>query len=369
MRLAALLILLASGPAAAHDYPIKPVRVRLSVEPDRIAVDIDGDSIYWIEEVIGLTPMPARDWPADARAKAERYVNEHLRLAVEGKPLTGRLTDWSYVQRPWEVYEQGRVRLRLSYPAVSDGATLSGEADFFEDYRRERIAGGQPLLPIMDFRTTLSIPGRVARTFELTPGASAFSLPVVQARRGAAARFLECLRVGVASVLNSPEGWAALAALALSLAPGIPSRRRAGGLLAAAAVGAAAGRLPGPVWLEWVAGAAAALAAGRWLGAASAPWLEAAALAALCRAWSFQSLPLLPRAVPGLPERGAAGLGMLAAALAALAAGAAVAATERRAAAAHSQSRAPELFDRRRRLAATAFLVVCGAGLIASFPK
>ncbi|MFI5345954.1 MAG: hypothetical protein ACHQ51_06225 [Elusimicrobiota bacterium] len=367
--LAALLILFTAGTAAAHDYPIKPVLAVLRVEPDRVVADLDSDSIYWIEEVVGLHPLPPRDWPADARARAEKYVNERLRLSVDGKPLHGRLLEASYVQRPWEVNEQGRVRLRLSYPPVADGGTLSGEMDFFEDYRQERLAAKEALLSFMDFRGLLSIPGRVPREFELKPGSFAFSVPVADARRGAFARFLESARVGALSSLDAIEGWAALAALALSLAPGAPSRRRAALLLAAAAAGAAPWPGAAAVPLEWAAGAAAALAAGRWLGVAAVPWLEAAALAALTRAWTIQSLPLLPLSAPGALEHAGAALGLLAAAAAALAAGVAAATADRRAMDAHSQSRAPELFDRRRRLAATALLLICGCGLFATFPR
>jgi hypothetical protein len=368
MRIAALLILLASGPAAAHDYPIKPVQIVLRVEPDRVVADVDSDSIYWIEEIVGLTPMPPRDWPADARVNVEKYVNAHLRLSAGGRRLAGRLIGWSYVQRPWQVYEQGRFRLRLAYPAAADGETLTGEADFFENYRQERLKGKEPLLPIMDFRALVSVPGSPALRFELKPGSVAFSVPVAAARRGAAARFLESLRAGAAAVLDAAEGWAALAALALSLAPGAPSRRRSAGLVAAAVAGAALPAAAGVPWLAWAAGAAAALAAGRWLSEASAPWLEAAAAAALARAWSLEALVALPRSSPGPLERTGAALGLLAVAAAALAAGLAAATAARRAAAVHSESRASELFERRRRLAATALLVVCGGGLIASFP-
>jgi hypothetical protein len=362
-RHAAFLLLLAAGPAVAHDYPIKPVAVELRVEPDRVVADVDSDSIYWIEEVIGLHPMPPRDWPADARARAEKYADEHLRLTVDGKPLPGRLSEASYVQRPWEVNEEGRVRLRLVFPPVADGATLDGAMDFFEDYRQERLASKEAILPFMDFRGRLSVPGRVPHRFELAPGSYAFSVSAADARRTPAARFVESLRVGALSALDSIEGWAALAALALSLAPGVPSRRRAALLFAAAAVGAAPWPGSGGAALEWTAGAIAAVAAGRWLGASAAPWLEAVALAALTRAWSLQSFPFLPLAAPGPLERCGAALGQQAAAAAALAAGIALASADRRAMDAHSASRASELFDRRRRLAATALLLVCGYGL------
>src|SRR5471032_1059836 len=102
MRAAYLpVLLLLARPAAAHDYPIKPVSIALRVEPDRIAADIDSDSIFWIEEV--SSSVPPHDWPADALAKAEAYVNAHLRLKADGRPLAGRLIAASYVQRPWEV--------------------------------------------------------------------------------------------------------------------------------------------------------------------------------------------------------------------------------------------------------------------------
>jgi hypothetical protein len=364
MRAASLLALLLARPAAAHDYPIKPVSVVLRVEPDRLAADIDSDSIYWIEEVVGIHPMVPRDWPADALAKTEAYVNAHLRLNADGRRLTGRLVAASYVQRPWEVNEQGRFHLRMQYPPLDGAATLSGEADFFEDYRQERLEEREPILKIQDFRTILTVPGSAARRFELTPGAVAFSLPAAEARRGGFARLVESLRVGAASALNAVAGWPALAALALSLAPGAPSRRRAAALLAGALLGAAPWPGAAPAWLPWAAGAAAALAAGRWLGAKAAPVLESAAAAALGRAWLAAALPWLPRAAPGAFERGPAAAGMLAAAALAVGAGVLAANAERRRLAVHSESRVADLFERRRRLAATALLIASVFGMV-----
>jgi hypothetical protein len=356
------LLLLSAGRASAHDYPIAPVRAVLRVEPDRVVADLDADSIYWIEEVVGLHPLPPGNWPPDALAKAEAYVNQRLRLDVDGRRLQGRLISAEYVQRPWEVNEQGRVRLRLAYPPVSDAATLSGEADFYEDYRQERLEEHEPFLPNQDFRTFLTVPGRVPRSFELKPGAFAFSIPVAQARRGALARLFESALAGARAAGDGIAGWPALAALALSLAPGAPSKGRAASAAAAVLAGAALAR--GGASAEWAAGLAAALAAGRWLGAGSAPWLEAAALAALGSAWSAGSLARLPRAVPGLLERLPSALGLLLAVAAALAAGVWAATEERRRLTAVSESRAAELFERRRRLAATALLIVCGGGLL-----
>ncbi|HEX4047237.1 MAG TPA: hypothetical protein VH309_05360, partial [Elusimicrobiota bacterium] len=190
-----------------------------------------------------------------------------------------------------------------------------------------------------------------------------FSIPAANARRGAFARFLESVETGAATALNAISGWPALAALALSLAPGAPSRGRTAALLCAALAGAA---WPGaaPAWLPWAGGAAAALAAGRWLGRSAAPWLEAAAAAALGRTWSAAALPWLPRAAPGAFERGAAAAGWAAAAALVLAAGVLAATAERRRLIALSESRVAALFERRRRLAATALLIVCAFGLL-----
>jgi hypothetical protein len=365
---AVALLALATVPAFAHDYPIKPVSVVLRVEPDRVVADIDGDSVYWIEEVVGLHPMPPRDWPADALAKAEKYANEHLRLRADGHPLNGRLLSATYAQKPWEVNENGRVHLRLSYPPVADGVTVSGDADFFEDYRLERLEGHEPVLPFQDFRTLLTVPGRSPSSFELKPGATAFSVAAADARRAPAALAAESVTTGAAGALGAIEGWTALAALALSLAPGFASRRRLAGLLAAGILGSAL-PLPGPLALLWAAGVVAALSAGRWLGEGATPWLEALAAVALARAWSAQALVRLPRAVPGPLERIPAAAGALVAASLAVALGVAAATAERRALAVHSQSRAADLFARRRRLAATALLLVSAFGLIAALPR
>jgi hypothetical protein len=357
----ALILSLVTAPrASAHDYPIAPVMAVLRVEPDRIAVDLDADSVYWIEEVVGLHPMPPKNWPADALAKAEAYANEHLRLNADGRRLTGKLISAEYIQRPWEVNEQGRMRLRLAYPPVDGAATLSGEADFYEDYRQERLEGKEPMLPTMDFRTLLSVP----RRFELKPGAISFSFSAAEARRNAFARFLDSARAGAIAAVNGIAGWPALAALALSLAPGAPTRRRAALATGALLGGAALARAAAPERLEWAAGLAASLSAGRWLGAASVPWLEAAALAALGAAWSAEAFVRLPRAVPGAFELSASAAGLLLAVAAALTAGTWAATAERRRLTSVSEARASDLFERRRRLAATALMIACAAGLI-----
>jgi hypothetical protein len=208
----------------------------------------------------------------------------------------------------------------------------------------------------MDFRTFLDIPGRKASRLELKSGSTSFQVPIADARRTMIERSFESLRTGAGAVFSLMEGWAALAALALSLGPrSSPAfiALLAGLAWPASSAGAAA----------WLAGALAGAAAGRWTGEASAPWLEAAALAALGASWAGAALPWLPAAAPGLAERGAAALGAVSAAAFALGAGLLAVSLERKRAEKDSQSGASALFERRRKLAATVLLIVAACGL------
>jgi|GEM_PF-3221372 len=364
---AGLLFMLGAARAAADIYPIAPVDVVLRVEPDRVVADVDSDAVYWIEEVLGQDPLPPRGWSPGALSNAEKYVNAHLRLAADGKPYAGRLISATYRQSLGDVNEQGRVRLRLVYPALADGSTISGAADFFSEYRRELIAAKSSFVDLKGrpqvFETRLSVPGRALKEFSLGPGAM-FSASVSDARRTKLQLVLQSAAAGAVALAAAWTAWPALAALALSLGPGLPSRARA----AAGAVAAAAGAmlpLPAPAGLSWAAGALAALGAGRWLGEGAAPWLEAAALAALGRACGDGARAELPGSAPGIGARALAALGIAAAASAALAVGAALLGAEKRRLSVLSASRVDELFERRRRLAATALGIACLWGFFA----
>lgn len=364
----AALMIAAALPASADVYPISPVRVRLRIEPDRMVADIQADSVFWIEEILGLNPLPPSDWPRETLRKAEDYAETHLRLNVDGRRIRGRLAGASYAQSPWQVHEQGRIFLRMVYPPVAAGAALAGEIDFYEEHRRDMLESlkGEPL-PYAEGYKTLLRAG--SRRFELKPGASSFELPERTARPGAVARVLIALAAGARGVPATPAAWPALAALALSLAPGAPSKRRvAAGLLALSAGLAAAPRAAPSGAAVWIAGLAAATAAGGWLGAALSPILASLSLVALGLVWGAGTLPWLPAAAPGAALRAAAAAGTTAAAAAAVAALSAAVAAERRRLAALSESHAAELFTRRRRLAATLLALVCGYGLSQNLP-
>ena len=364
-----LTIVLALGAAlsaSAHDfYPIRPVKATLRVEPGRVVADLRADSIFWIEEVTGLHPMPARDWPAETVAKAEAYANGHFRLAVDGKPLEGKLVEARYRQLPWEVNEEGTFFLRLVYPAA-DGSAITGTARFYEEYRKEIAAelGGRPVPSPEGYRTIVDIPGRRRLSFVLTDGAPSFTASAAEARRTTFAMALESLRRGAGAAFGTAAGFPTVLAIALCLGARAPGRGALGLLLASAAGGfAAGGLLSAPAWLVWAGTLGAAVAAGL---PRLAPAAGAAAAACLGLAWCAAARPALPNAALAFPAALAGALASGAALLAVVRLG--VRAEHRRLAEV-SESRVEELFARRVRLTATALAMVGAYGLWQCFPR
>lgn len=364
-----LTIVLALGAAlsaSAHDFfPIKPVRATLRVEPGRVVADLRADSVFWIEEVTGLHPMPPKDWPAETVAKVEAYAKEHFRLDSDGKPLEGKLVEARYRQLPWEVNEEGTFFLRLVYPAA-EGSAITGTARFYEEYRKEIAAelGGRPVPTPEGYRTLLDIPGRRRLSFILTADAPSFTASTDEARRTPFAMALESLRRGAEAALGTASGFPAVLAIALCLGARPPGRGASGLLLASALGGfAAGGLLPAPAWLVWAGTLGATVAAG--LGRL-APAAGAAAAACLGLAWCAAARPLLPHSALALPSALAG----------ALAAGAALqlavwfgVRAEYRRLLSVSESRVDELFARRVRLTATALAMVGAYGLWQSLQR
>lgn len=371
----ALLLLAAASATAQELMPIRPVRAVLRVEPGRMVVDLRGDSIYWLDQVVRAERV-AEGWSESARLSVENYANAHLRLALDGRRARGTLAHVEHRQRPWETHERGELRLRLTYPEPAPGAKLSGEADFFTELRAAEEEGhshgthdaqghGGEGAPEQVYLTRLSVPGARPARFELTPEKPGFELPADDARRGAFAMAGEALVTGLGSALRAASGWPAVLALALALGPEWPRRRRAAP--AALALGAAVALLePVPPAAAWAAGVATALAAGGWLDRRGGLSAAAAGAAALGAVWSTQAAPGLPGAPTPALSRAAAWLGVCAGGAALLAAAMLAASVERRRAAEDSQAHAAELFGRRRRLAATAVLLASGYGLALS---
>ncbi len=353
--------------ASAHDlYPIRPVRVTLRVEPDRIVADFQADSIVWIEEVTGLHPMPARDWPAETLAKVESYTNAHFRLTANGSLLPGKLAEARYRQFPWEVNEEGTFILRLVYPAAPSGSPLTGAARFYEEYRKELEAelAGRPL-PFLDgYRTVVTLPGHRTQSYTLTADAPSFSASAADARRTSFAMALESFARGAQAALGAAAGFPALLAIALCLGAKAPGRASAATLLTSAALGFAGARLfNAPSWLIWAGTLAASLTVGRGRLAAVA---GVAAAYALGLAWAGAAAPLLPHSMLAAPCALAGALAAGAALLGAVWFGVRA---EHRRLATLSQSRVDELFARRARLTATALAMVGAYGLWQSLQR
>jgi hypothetical protein len=353
--------------ASAHDlYPIHPVRATLRVEPDRVVADLQADSVVWIEEVTGLHPMPARDWPASTLSKVESYANDHFRLDVDGVPLRGRLIDARYRQFPWEVNEEGAFFLRLVYPPLAAGSRLAGTARFYEEYRHEieEEYAGRPL-PYRDgYQTVVTIPGEKRIICSLTPETPAFSVSSDESRRSPAAMSLESVRIGMESTLASASGFPTLLAIALCLGAARPRRTAVAALFASAALGFTCGRtLDAPAWLVWSATLGSAVTAGR---RRLAPAAGAAACGCLGFVWHEAAHPLLPHfsfaqpfALTGAMSVGAALLSVAWFGMR----------SEYRRMADVSESRVDELFARRVRLGGTILAMIGAYGLWQSFQR
>lgn len=352
--------------ASAHDlYPIRPVYATVRVEPDRVVAELRADSIFWIEEVAGLHPMPPRDWPAETLAKVAAYANSHFRLTSGGKALSGRLVDARYRQLPWEVNEEGTFFLRLEYPAAAPGAELAGSANFYEEYRKE-VEEELKLKPVPfadGYRTILDIPGRRRMSFTLTPDAPSFAASHDEARRTPFSMALESFSAGAGAAFGTAAGFPLILALVLCLMTERPDRAGVAGIAAASAAGffaAAHHPIPGA---SWAATIVAALAAGRgsWSYLASFP-----AAAGLAFAWGSAALPALPHSALAWPAAFAGATGAGSALLAVVWFGARA---EYRRLSELSESRVEELFARRTRLTATVLVMIGAYGLWQSFQR
>lgn len=360
MNLATCVIFLALRACAHEGYPIAPVHAALRVEPDRIVMDLRVDSIFWIEEVAGLHPMPAQNWPDETQTRVESYVNAHLRLEADGGLLNGKLVSARYRQLPWEVNEQGIFFLRLVYPALPSGASLTGTIRFYEEYRREMEAEyrGRTIPYSNDYRTFVDIPGRRHLRFTLNSDSPSFTASADEARRTAFAMAFESFQRGAGTALGAAFGFPTLLAIALCLGARPPGQAVLAILFASIVLGFAAGRfLNAPPWLIWAATLGTSLAVGsRRLTAAA----SASAAGCLGFAWCGVAGPLLPQSALAVP---AALIGASAAAAALLFIVWLGLRGEYRRLAAVSESRVDELFSRQARLSATALAMVGAYGL------
>jgi hypothetical protein len=368
MILVAWLLGAALGASAHEIYPIKPVRATLRLEPDRIVADIQTDSIFWIEEIVGVHPMPAADWPSDVHKRVEDYVNAHLRLSDGGRALKGRLSEGRYRQFPWEINEEGSFFLRMIYP-TPQGPELKGEADFYADYRREMLGelAGRPLPYADGYRVFLNIPGRKTSSYTLTPDAPSFAVSTGEARRSAWSMAKESFARGAETAASTAACFPLLLAAALCLGARPLGLSLAAALLAGGlAGGAAASAVNAPPWFAWAATLCAALAAGRVDRAAPRFVAGIGGAACLTFIWADGCKPLLPHSAlavaASLAGSLASGACLLAAVLFAVRAEHARLRTV-------SESRVEELFVSRLRLGGTTLAMIGAYGLWQSMQR
>jgi hypothetical protein len=215
----------------------------------------------------------------------------------------------------------------------------------------------------MDFSTELSIAGRTKKKFRLTSMESSVSIALSDARRTLLSRIGESFLTGVKATLNAVKSWAGLAALGLSIAPGLPNKKRIWIIIYAGILGPYTASLKTPEWLEWAGAALAAGAAGHWLKDKMTRAGEGLAMLALSHCWAIEARLWLPGVKPGRHEQIASDMGQTAASFAAICLAVVLARANYRELTVHSASYAPDLFQRRRRLVSTALLIICGYGL------
>jgi len=274
-----MLLGLAARPVGAHVLPVHSVRAQLRGAGEALHLHLDTNAIYWQEEVLGAEP-PLEDWSQDLLDKAKAYIDSHLKLALDGKPLEGRLVEARYAHEPWQDWKSGRIHFRLSFPLPSQEGKLSGEMRFFfEEKAHEAGAAGRELLRVAkekdfprEFWTELEIRGKGSRVLKLTPESPGFSFPVEAALQsfpqavvesgllglrwslhsGALilfAAFLALYRGGMRSWMLA--GAALLVPLLCLFVPPLAERSAAvtAWLLAALAAAAARKRAPFGIWL------------------------------------------------------------------------------------------------------------------------
>lgn len=345
-------------PANAHDIPIKPVLAVASVEPDRLVVDLTGDSVYWAAEVLEADPLPPTPWSETLVARAEKYVNAHLRLTVDGRPIAGRLTNAQFFQKPWEVESEGQVRFRVEYPPLPRGARVAGAADFFAEANADRKGEGETPLPNTDFLTRWRVAGHPDLNADLTSPSITFAFDADAARRGKFSRALAALSAGASAVAGETAGWVCIVAIALTLTAA-PSAQEI--VLLAAGYFLGGLRPNGSATIAYAAGAVAAINAG-W-NTRSRTTTAALCLTAAATRWSFDAWTWLPRAAPSALDRFFGAVGGLLVLTAALLILFLIAESDRRAQREQSRAHAGELSQRRVRLAATVLLIISAVGL------
>jgi hydrogenase/urease accessory protein HupE len=202
-------------PLQAHNYPIYPVQAELLVGPDHIRVKIDANASYWFGGILEAN-FPEGEWPEPLRAKAKTYIDSHFILRADGQPLESKLVAARHIQEPWQNGMESNVAYELTYPLPANSKLISGQATFFDEWKKHMQDTGQlhgdPSIP-QTWLTTIYVPSTKNQRFSLTLEQPGFEIEVAAAYESTWHKW----KVQLLSGLNSPITMASLVILALAI--------------------------------------------------------------------------------------------------------------------------------------------------------
>ncbi len=123
LSLAADLVALAAPrPAQAHPLQVEPVIVTIYPQQTFLSAIITGN----IQDItVGCNITPAEHvgdaFTKPAEARVEKYINDHFQMKLDGVPLTGRLTEFSYQAQMDPTKSRYHLSLRYDKAAKAAG--------------------------------------------------------------------------------------------------------------------------------------------------------------------------------------------------------------------------------------------------------
>jgi len=185
-----LFLLVVCSPSWAHYVPVYPASVELKVYPQWIRAVIKTNPDYWKEEILEIYKLPVRNWPSNIREKAEKYLNDHFVLSLDGTPLPAQWRELRVVENPWEVNSGGHLQFEAVYPfpflprpdsLLSIHSTLYLES--FEELKHSSLS--REVLEQMrrNYEVRVSIVGKTCRGIVFTPEVKTFEVPFAEVLR------------------------------------------------------------------------------------------------------------------------------------------------------------------------------------------
>ena len=159
-RLAAALALLGwAASCRAHVYPMHPAQAELRVDGQSLVLEMTTHSVFWIEEVLPERPEAGVAVSTRNAAALRTYLDSHFVVSAGGKAVPAGEISARFLQRPWEILEDGRLELRTAYPIASADKVSVRSTIFLEYHEDQRIHHGRKPEEMEKDFATLVYPG------------------------------------------------------------------------------------------------------------------------------------------------------------------------------------------------------------------